>query len=134
MRGISNTLNFIQENWSNFLFIIAIILVCCDKVKDYFKMSKEDRVKSTLVIIKKELLKLMCDAELDWSHIQKSGELKKSQVIKKIYEQFPILNQYVDQDELIKMIETMIEDGMEKMNSIINKIDQEQVIEESTNE
>ena len=134
MKGISNTLFFIQENWSNIIFIFSIILVCCDKVRDYVKLSKEDRVEATLVIIKEELLKLMSEAELDWKHIQKSGELKKSQVIKKIYEQFPNLNEYVDQDELIERISNMIDEGMEKMNAIINNIEVEPVIEENTTE
>ena len=67
-------------------------------------MTKEERVNTALKAIKEELLKLMSDAEIEWEDYKKSGELKKSQVLKEIYSQFPFLATYIDQDTLVNKL------------------------------
>jgi len=59
---------------------------------------------------------------LKWDNYKKAGELKKSAVIQKVYDQFPVLKTYKNQDELIKMIETMIDEQLVEVNRIINEI------------
>lgn len=126
MEGLMNTLKVINENWSNIVIIISTIIVLVNKVKKYFAMSKEERVESALKVVKTELLKIMSDAEVEWNEFEKSGELKKSQVIKSIYEQFPILNDYIDQDKLIEKINDMIEDQLKSVDKIINNINEDE--------
>ena len=70
-----------------------------------------------------ELLQLMSNAEITWSDYAKSGEIKKSEVISKIYSEFPILKEYINQDELIEIISKMIDDEMDNLNKAINGID-----------
>ena len=83
-------------------------------------MSEEERVNAALKVIKTEVLKLMSDAEINWKDFYKAGEIKKSEVIDEIYERFPFLTEYINQEELIIKISEMIEDGMDKMNQILN--------------
>ena len=84
-------------------------------------LSEEEQIEATLKIVKEELLKLMSDAEVEWMNWKKTGALKKSQVIGKIYEQFPILKDYINQDELIEKISTMIDEEMLLLDDVINK-------------
>lgn len=123
MEAIKNTITLIQENWTNILIVISFVIVAAKKVIEYIKMSKEERVEAALKIIKSELLKIMADAEIEWEEYKKSGEIKKSQVITEIYNKFPFLKDYIDQDELIKRITEMIDEEKEKMDKIINNND-----------
>lgn len=123
MEAIKNTITLIQENWTNILIVISFVIVAAKKVIEYIKMSKEERVEAALKIIKSELLKIMADAEIEWEEYKKSGEIKKSQVITEIYNKFPFLKDYIDQDELIQRITEMIDEEKEKMDKIINNND-----------
>lgn len=101
------------------LVIAAIILVCINKYREFKKMSQEERVKLALKVIKNEILKLMSEAELDWCFYEKTGEIKKSQVISEIYDRFPFLRDYVNQDDLIKEIDKIIDSKKEIMDNIL---------------
>ena len=122
MEGLSNTLQFIQNNWSNIIVIFFILIIIITKVLNYFNLSNEGKVEIALNIVKNELLKLMCEAEVKWAKYKKSGELKKSYVISEIYDRYPVLSDYINQDELIEKITNMIDENMDKMNKIINNI------------
>ena len=91
------------------------------------KLTKEQKVEAALKVVKAELLKLMSDAEIEWQDFNKSGEIKKSQVISEIYKKFPFLAEYISQDELIEKIGEMIEEQKAKMDEIINNVTVEDV-------
>ena len=122
MEGIKNTINLISQNWSTIVAFIGLCFLGYVEVKRYLKMTDEEKVQAALKAIKPVLLKYMSEAEIKWDNYKNSGELKKSTVIQKIYEQFPLLKTYKNQEELIKMLEEMIDDQLKEMNNIINKI------------
>ena len=99
--------------------ILMVIIMAVTTVYRLRKMSKEERLEAILKIVKTQLLKFMGEAEVQWEAYKKSGALKKSQVIQKIYEQFPLLKEYIDQDTLIQKISDMIEDEMENLNKVL---------------
>jgi len=84
-------------------------------------MTEEQRVQSALKVVKEELMRIMCQAEIQWKDYKKSGDLKRSQVIKDIYNQFPFLSKYMDQDKLVKTIYEMIDKQMDNMDNLLNK-------------
>ena len=65
---------------------------------------------------------MISDAECDYDEWNKAGEIKRSQVIKKIYEMYPILSKVVNQEELTKWIDAEIDDSLETLNDIVNGI------------
>lgn len=137
MNGINNTLNFIFENWSNLVFIAAFLFILINRVRSFFALSKEDQVEAALKVVRTQLLKFMSEAEINWKDFEKSGAIKKSEVITRIYQEFPILKEYVDQDTLIQTIVDMINEGMAEMNKIINGIKApkiEDIVVETTTE
>lgn len=104
------------------IVLVLAILAGIREYKKYMTMSKEDRLKAILSIVKKEVLELMCSAEEIYSEYEKSGKLKESNVISEIYEKFPVLSEFKNQDEIIDIITGFIKDEMETMNKIVNKL------------
>lgn len=121
MTSINNTLGLIENYWSMLIIIIALVVLTIEEVKKYKAMTREQRIEAALSVVKGELLKLMSDAEIEWSEYKKSGALKKSQVLKEIYTQFPFLQDYINQDELVTKITEMIDAEMENMNKILKE-------------
>lgn len=121
MTSINNTLGLIENYWSMIIIIIALVVLTIEEVKKYKAMTREQRIEAALSVVKGELLKLMSDAEIEWSEYKKSGALKKSQVLKEIYTQFPFLQDYINQDELVTKITEMIDAEMENMNKILKE-------------
>lgn len=103
------------------IFILLAISIAIINIVHFSKLTREEQVEAILKVIKVEVIKLMADAELDWSHIEKAGEIKKAEVISKIYDKFPILSKYMNQEELLKRISNIIEKEKERMDRIINK-------------
>lgn len=122
MTGVKNFLEFINNNWTLIVIIFGLFLIVKNKVQAYMDLSEEEKVTLALNAIKNELLKYMSDAELYWDEYKKSGELKKAQVFKDIYNKYPFLATYWDQDYIINEITCMIDEEMDKMNEIINGI------------
>ena len=122
MKGINNFLQWINDNWTSIVVCVGLVLALINKVVQYSKLSKQEKIDTALKIVKEELLKLMSEAEIEWEDYKKSGELKKSQVITEIYKEFPILKEYVDQDKLVEILTKMIDDEKENMDKIINGI------------
>ena len=92
MEGIKNTLIIIEENWTNILIVLSCLFAIYRKVKKYINMNNEEKEKEkeelkeeTLKIVKTVLLKLMSEAEIEWNDFEKSGSIKRSQVIKELY-------------------------------------------------
>jgi di/tripeptidase len=123
MTGFNNFIHLIQSQWTNIIVVIAIIATVIRTTLNYSALSQEQRVQSALKVINEELMKLMCQAEIQWKDYKKSGDLKRSQVIKDIYNQFPFLSKYMDQDALVKKIYEMIDKQMDNMNNLLNKTD-----------
>jgi vancomycin resistance protein YoaR len=126
LTAVENFLKFINNNWTTIIIIIGLLIALYEKIMKYLKLSKQEKVETALKIVKEEMLKRMSDAELEWKGYKDSGQLKKSQVIAEIYQEHPELKKYVNQDELIKMIEQIIDDNMAEMNKVINNIDPEE--------
>jgi hypothetical protein len=130
--SIKNFLEYINDNWATIVAIAGLAVAIYTKIKNYLKLSKEEKIEAAMKIVKQEMLKYMSDAELEWSGYKNSGNLKKSQVIKKIYEQHPELKTLVDQDTLISIIEKIIDDNMDEMNKVIHNIDPEETAKKLT--
>lgn len=121
MTGFNNFIHLIQSQWTNIVVVIAIIATVVKTALSYSNMTEEQRVQSALKVVKEELMRLMCQAEIQWKDYKKSGDLKRSQVIKDIYNQFPFLSKYMDQDKLVKTIYEMIDKQMDNMDNLLNK-------------
>ena len=92
MEGLQKFLQILNDNWTS-------------------KLAKKQ--------IQTTILKMISDAEVDWQEWSKAGSIKRSQVIKQIYEEYPILTKVVDQDALIKYIDEQIDGALDTLREIV---------------
>ena len=69
--------------------------------------------------IKEVILKLISDAEVDYEDWNKAGSIKRAQVIQKIFTDYPVLSKVANQEELIKWIDTMIDESLKELRKIV---------------
>ena len=120
MKGLEKFLRFINDNWTLILAILGLGYAVYYKITSFIKLSKEEKIKCIMDSLDQIILDLMSSAEFYWANYGKSGELKRSQVIREIYDKYPILSEYCDQEELIKRIDELIEKYKPVMDCIIN--------------
>lgn len=119
--GLKNFLSIVNDNWTLIIVIVGICIALKKKVKSYLSLSDNEKIDIAKQQISESMLKMITDAEEDYDSWVKAGEIKRSQVIKKIFEDYPILNNVTDQDSLIKWIDTEIKDALKTLRVIIEE-------------
>lgn len=120
MDSIINFLAFLNENWIYILICIGIIVGIIQKTISYFEKSTNEKIEIAKSQVKEILLKMVADAEEEYSDIIGIGKIKRSKVISNIFEQFPILSKAIDQDNLISWIDSEIDNSLDTLHSIID--------------
>lgn len=120
MDSIINFLAFLNENWIYILICIGIIVGIIQKTISYFEKSTKEKIEIAKSQVKEILLKMVADAEEEYSDIIGIGKIKRSKVISNIFEQFPILSKVIDQDNLISWIDSEIDNSLDTLHSIID--------------
>ena len=118
MQSIVNSLQFLNNNWSMIIIIIGLGLTLYKKIKSYLKLSTQQKIDIAWQQIEEVIMKLVSDAELDWKDFSKAGQIKRSAVIEKIYKDYPILNKIMDQDEVLKKIDELIDEALKEVVSV----------------
>lgn len=118
MQSIVNLLQFLNNNWSMIIIIIGLGITLYKKIKSYLKLSTQQKIDVAWQQIEEIIMKLVSDAELDWKDFSKAGQIKRSAVIEKIYKDYPILNKIMDQDEVLKKIDELIDEALKEVVSV----------------
>lgn len=121
LNGIKNFLEFINQNWTTLIIIAGLIIAIVKKAKSYFSKSDEEKIEIAKQQVKEIILKLISDAEVDYEEWKKAGSIKRSQVIKEIFIEYPILSKAVDQEELINWIDEMIDESLVTLREIVKE-------------
>ena len=124
LNGIKNFLQIINENWVTICVIISLAISAFQKIKGFMNKSNEEKIAIAKKQIREIMLKMISDAECDYDEWNKSGKIKRSQVIKKIYEMYPILAKAVNQDELTAWIDAEIDASLGTLNTLIENIEE----------
>lgn len=122
MKGLLNFLQFLNQNWTMIAAIATLLFALYLKIKASVKkwksMSEDEKQKEIehqIEIAKKAIanyiLSLVASAEVDWEG-SKLGSIKRAQVIEKIYKEYPILLEVVDQEDLLKFIDERINEAL----------------------
>ena len=119
MEGLQKFLQILNDNWTSILVCAGLILGIIKKTSDYISKSREEKIELAKKQIQTTILKMISDAEIDWQEWSKAGSIKRSQVIKQIYEEYPILTKVVDQDALIKYIDEQIDCALDTLREIV---------------
>ena len=119
MEGLQKFLQILNDNWTSTLVCAGLIVGIIKKTHDYMSKSQEEKIELAKKQIQTTILKMISDAEVDWQEWSKAGSIKRSQVIKQIYEEYPILTKVVDQDALIKYIDEQIDGALDTLREIV---------------
>lgn len=119
MNGLQVFLQYINDNWTFIVVIIGLLIAVIKKIRDYISKSDEEKIALAKRYIQEGMLKLVADAELDFSEWNKAGSIKRSQVIQQIFKTYPILEKVVNQNELIAWIDEMIDEALVTLRDVI---------------
>lgn len=118
LQSIQNFLQFINDNWTAVVVIVALIVSIANKAKELFNKSDDEKIAIAKKQIQEIMLKLVTDAEIDWQEYKKAGSVKRAQVIDEIFEMYPILSKVTDQKTLISWIDETIDDALKTMRDL----------------
>lgn len=116
--GIKNFLNLINDNWTSIIVIIGLCVVIKNKARDYFKKSDDEKIAIAKDQLKNIILQKITEAEKDYAEWSKAGSIKRSQVIEEIYKEYPVLQKVVNQEELVKYIDELIDSALPELRKI----------------
>lgn len=121
MQNFINFLNFLNDNWTSLLIIIGLLIGLYQKIKAFLNEKKDVQIKTVKTIIKEVILDLVAKAEKDYAENKGAGTIKRSQVIKQLYDDYPILSKISDQEEVLKLIDTEIDNALENIQDVFKK-------------
>lgn len=133
LKGIQNFLQFINDNWTTIIIIIALGVSIALKVKNLFTKDKNGQIEIAKAQIKQIVLKLIADAEADYSNTVSAGSIKRAQVIKQIFNDYPILTKIADQKTVIEWIDNEINNSLKELRKIV-AINQQKEVDLSNGE
>ena len=98
---------------------IGLVIGIVKKTQDYMSKSQDEKIEIAKKQIQTTILKMISDAEVDWQEWSKAGSIKRAQVIKQIYEEYPILSKVVDQKALTEWIDEQIDSALDTLREIV---------------
>lgn len=133
MTSVVNLLSWINENWASIATALLLVVAIYFKAKSSYltwkKMSDEEKQKQLDLAVAKAKLALdefildfVADAEINWQDEgSKLGPIKRAEVIQRIYEQYPVFNEVMEQKELIAYIDKLIDHALVTVRERIRK-------------
>lgn len=118
MKGLIQLLTFLNENWTFIIIIVGLAIMLYRKTKSYLKLSNDEKIDAALGAIKNTIIGKMIDEQIDWYGIRNAGSVKRAKVISKIYEEYPVLKSYVNQDELLQKIDDIIDEALDEVKKL----------------
>lgn len=119
MEGLQKFLQLLNDNWTSILVCIGLVIGIVKKTQDYMSKSQDEKIEIAKKQIQTTILKMISDAEVDWQEWSKAGSIKRAQVIKQIYEEYPILSKVVDQKALTEWIDEQNDSALDTLREIV---------------
>lgn len=119
--GLKNFLHIIEANWTSILVCIGIIIGLVQRARVFFKKSKEERIEIAKKQVRQTILEMVTKAEKDFADWNNAGEIKRSQVIKEIYDQYPILTEIIDQETVVAWIDEEINNSLKTLRAVVKE-------------
>lgn len=120
LTGFETLLKYLNEYWTVIIIIIGLIIALIQKIKSYVKLTNEEKIDIAKKQLSEIILQLTSDAEINYENWKQSGEIKRAQVIARIFEKYPILSKVTNQEKLILWIDNLIDTSLEKLRGVVN--------------
>lgn len=119
MEGLQKFLQLLNDNWTSILVCIGLVIGIVKKTQNYMSKSQDEKIEIAKKQMQTTILKMISDAEVDWQEWSKAGSIKRAQVIKQIYEEYPVLSKVVDHKALIEWIDEQIDSALNTLREIV---------------
>jgi hypothetical protein len=117
MESIKIFVEFVSTNWTFIITLLSCLYLGYIKIKKWNSLSEEEKIDATLKILREQMLSYVSEAEKEFG--AGTGKLKRSEVIKKIYKDFPYLNKVINQDKLIETLDSYIDDSLVELKKLL---------------
>ena len=121
LHGIQNFLQLVNDNWTTIIVIIGLLVGLFKKIQGYLSKSDEEKIVIAKAQIRETMLKMITTAEQDYEAWNEAGSIKRSQVIKEVYEKYPILSKAINQEEMIAWIDEQINNSLKTLRKIVKQ-------------
>ena len=128
MESFKNLLQWVYDNFAVIICCAGLMVGIYRKAKKYFTVNKEEKKKQfdeaveiTKEKIRETMLKMVSESEDKYKDWVKAGSLKRAEVIAKIYNDYPILSQVVDQEGLIAYIDKTIDEALVTLREVLKE-------------
>ena len=120
MTGTKLVFHFLLDNWLDILISLLIISIIIEDIRAIIKRKDTKNIVKTLEKISGSIASYVNDAEMKWAkkHIVKAGAVKRAEVISKIYEKYPELSEYVNQELIINSIDELIDNALKGIENM----------------
>lgn len=126
--GIKNFLFLVNDNWTAIIVIVGVVLAFIKKVNNYRKLSTEQKIEIAWSQLKESILGWCSEAEAKWTidkQLGSAGQIKRSEVVAKVFEQYPILQTITNQEEVLKKIDDIIDEALDEVRKVVTNVDNE---------
>lgn len=121
LKGIQNFLEIINNNWTTIMVIIGLLIGLYTKIKSYMGKTDQQKIEIAKKQIQQTMLKMITTAEEDFKAWNEAGSIKRSQVIKEVYEKYPILSKAINQEQMIAWIDEQINNSLKTLRKIVKE-------------
>lgn len=128
LKGLQNFLEIINNNWTTILVIAGLLVGLYQKIKSYLGKTDEEKIEIAKHQIQQTMLKMITDAETDYESWNEAGSIKRSQVIKEIYEKYPILSKAINQEDMIAWIDEEINNSLKILRKIVKSNKEQEAV------
>lgn len=117
MNGINEIWTFLCEHWLTISMVAAVAVGIVVKVRKWLAMDKEQRKAAVIEAVRCSMLALVTEAEREYGG--GTGSLKRSMVLKRIFEQYPILNVFGDVNSIVNKLDKMIDKSLVELKELL---------------
>lgn len=121
LNGVKNFLQMVNDNWTTIMVVAGLGVAVFKKIKDWITKSEEEKIAIAKEQITNTVLKLITNAEKEYSDWSKSGEIKRAEVIDMIYTKYPILSKVANQEDLIAFIDEAIDNALKTLRKVVEE-------------
>jgi hypothetical protein len=121
LHGIQNFIEFINDNWTMLVFVACLAATVVRMVVNFINRPDDEKIEIVKAQIKQVMLKFVTEAEWDFIEWEKAGEIKRAQVIDRIFDTYPILSTIVNQEDIINWLDKIIDESLDVLRKIIKE-------------
>lgn len=119
MTSIKSLLNYLYIHWIDILVCIGLLIGIIKQTLSFMAKTREEKIEIAKKHISESMLKMISDAEMNWNDWSGAGSIKRSEVIKRVFDEYPILSKVVGQEELIAWIDEQINQSLKTLREVI---------------